>query len=258
MLARQRSRCARWSRSGSPTFSGSLENLLDPDRLQLDVVVAGGGAAGEGREGGRPPSAEKSVVVGRVDERADLGCHELGRASDTGRDHGAPDAIASSVASPKGSTSSAGRGRRRPRPTPGPHRGPRARRPEFRADPRAHRAAARLRRTQARPRRVARTRARRRTFFRSERAPRQRNAVPPARAPAELGPCSSRVPRREALEIHPQSTTSVLPARRAPPVRAASGASPTPRRRQRRGGRRSAWRRESPGEPRSPRPGREP
>ena len=42
-----RSRCARWSRSGSPTFSGSLENLLDPD-LQLDVVVAGGGAAGEG------------------------------------------------------------------------------------------------------------------------------------------------------------------------------------------------------------------
>ena len=227
MLARQgsRSRCARWSRSGSPTSSGSLENLLDPDRLQLDVVVAGGGAAGEvGRAGLRPRPARRRKRRRRSGRRA--------RRPRVSRTPGGPptrdatterlDAIASSVASPKGSTSSAGRGRRRPRPTPGPHRGPRARRPEFRADPRAHRAAARLRRTQARPRRVARTRARRSTFFRSERAPRQRNAVPPRSGSSRARPVQQPRPAARSARDPPRSRRPrSCPARRAPPVRAA-------------------------------------
>ena len=90
-----------------PTSNGSQEDLLHPARLQLDVVIAGCVPPGEvrARESGRSREGrDERVVVEGIHEHTRLRRHELGRAADGRGDDGAADAMASSVARPKGSS----------------------------------------------------------------------------------------------------------------------------------------------------------
>ena len=208
---------ARSSRSGSPTSNGSLENLLHPCRLQLDVVVGGGGARREvrARQRGRLLRARRSSASsssGSTRTPASGVTNSGGpptRVATTER----ADAIASSVASPNGSTRlgwqttseaaiqagtvvvahAAGE------PIPG------------RPSSAARSGPSPTNVSVPSPRR-SNARASRRTFFRSESAPRQRNAVPSA-LPADLGAAPRRVARREALEVDAAVDDLGLPAR---------------------------------------------
>src|SRR5215207_9647311 len=85
-----RTRCARWSRSGWPTSSGSLENRLHLRRLKADVVRLGGRSR---RRIGRWELRRRSqarldrALVLRIDEDAGAVRDELGRAADVRREN---------------------------------------------------------------------------------------------------------------------------------------------------------------------------